>query len=207
MTAGVLSFCGATGGKMCGATSANKKGQFENMEVRNLLIKPYLKEIGADPMGQNPLPTPVQIKPFYELRPKMQHVLYNQGYRDEKPWFFKGAKICLIWPVFSSAFPRSKWIIVRRKDEDIINSCLRTGFMRAYRNREGWQGWVDTHKQRFKEMKTYLKDNVREVWPSKFVEGDFSEIKEVVKWVGLQWNEKAILEFVSPELWCKGGRT
>jgi len=60
---------------------------------------------------------------------------------------------------------------------------------------------VDYHKERFEEMKAEAGVQVKEVWPTKFVGGDFAEIREVVEWLGLDWNEEAVMDFVSPELW------
>jgi hypothetical protein len=54
MTAGIVHICGAFGGRMSGPTPNNRKGMFENEEVRNQIVKPYLSSIGADPLGQKP---------------------------------------------------------------------------------------------------------------------------------------------------------
>ena len=29
---------------------------------------------------------------------------------------------------------------------------MKTGFMQKYKDREGWQQWIDIHKERFREM-------------------------------------------------------
>jgi hypothetical protein len=134
------------------------------------------------------------------LTHKVETIIKFQGYKDG-PWFYKGAKMCLFWPIWHRAFPNAKWIIVRRKDEDIINSCLRTGFMRAYDDAEGWQTWVDHHKERFQEMKA-AGLSVAEVWPTKFVEGDFTEVHRVViKFLRLRWRDKKVRDFIEPAYW------
>lgn len=203
MTAGIIHLCGAFGGLMSGPTPNNKKGMFENSEIRNKVVKSYLRnELKVDPMGQDPLPDVNDLVETPNLRGIVQMIVKWQGYKDD-PWFYKGAKLCLIWPIWHMAFPKSKWIIVRRADEDIIYSCMHTNFMRAFHTEQGWQAWIDQHKERFQEMKD-AGLALREVWPTKFVEGDFSEIQEVISWLGLQWQDKPVKDFICPELWRNG---
>lgn len=201
MTAGIINACGAFGGRMVGGTRNNPKGFYENKEIRETLIKPYLVLNGADPLGQDPLPDPRKLFQLANLRSKMESIFKFQGYKDGA-WFYKGAKMCLIWPTLNAAFPDAQWVIVRRSDEDIINSCMKTGFMKAYKDEAGWQSWVDHHKARFEEMKSQCA-SVQEVWPTKFVEGDTTEIQEVVENLGLTWNDEVVRNFVSPKLWSK----
>ena len=107
--------------------------------------------------------------------------------------------MCLIWKAWANAFPDAKWVIVRRPDEQIVSSCLRTSFMRKRKTAEEWQEWVDYHKERFEEMKAYL--NCKEVWTHKLVSGDLKEIRETLEWLGLEYNKSEILSFVDPTLY------
>mgnify|MGYP000241042983 CR=1 FL=1 len=198
---GCLARCGAVGGKVCGATGANPKGQYENSAIRNKLIKPYLRSIGADPLGQYPLPDQSHLKPYPGLRNDFYGMLKEQGLQEDEVWYMKVCKACLIWPVFDKAFPDAKWIIVRREKDDIINSCQKTSFMRKRTSKESWSEWVDYHVERFIEMKAAMPDRVMEVWPSDLVSGDFTTIKQSIEWLGLEWNEKAILSWIDKKLW------
>ena len=149
---------GAWGGKMSGPTKYNAKGMFENSIVRQELSKPYLRSINCDPMGQYPLPSDEQLRTITAIdgvawRENLLRLLYRQGLREGKPWFYKGAKMCLFWPMWDYAFPNAKWIIVRRSRDDIARSCLRTGFMRAFDKLGGWLEWVEQHEMRLEEMK------------------------------------------------------
>jgi hypothetical protein len=211
MTAGIINLCGAFGGKMAGSTVYNRKGMFENTEIREKITKPFLISIGADPMCQDPLP---DIEKVWECAYKWQkdkdrlqrealEVIKKNGYQEGK-WFYKGAKMCLLWPMWYYAFPFAQWIVVRRKKEDIANSCLRTGFMRKRNTFEEWEDWVGVHEKRFQEMRN-MNLKIKEVWPQKMINGDFSEIKSAVEWCGLQFKEREAQEFVSPELWNLGG--
>jgi len=199
LTAGIIEACGAFGGRTSGPNANNRKGMFENPKVRNDLVKPYLTAIGVDPMGQNPLPDPAHIPIPVNWADRVRGIFEADGYEDG-PWYYKGAKMCLIWPVWHDAFPEAKWVIVRRSDEDIIKSCLRTGFMRAYQNAKGWQGWIDVHKRRFAEMQVELQ--VKEFWPGDIFErNDLESIQGIVEWLGLQWNEDKVRAFIDPKLW------
>lgn len=201
IVAGVIQFCGAFGGKTTGPTPHNTKGQFENGEIRDRVIKEYLRQIGADPLGQKPLPPTDNLPLNKDIRKKMLATIRKQGHSGE-PWYFKGAKMCLVWPVFAAAFPEAKWVIVRRRREEIVLSCMRTRFMRKRTSSASWAKWVDFHLRRFDEMREHL--NCVEVWPEKMFQGNFGEMKSVVSWLGLDWNRDVIHDFLEDRLWNKG---
>jgi hypothetical protein len=201
ITAGIIFFCGAWKGDTTGATKHNKKGQFENKWIRDRLVKPALREAGYDHLGQKPLPDPDQMPIDLMWKAKILNRIRAEGYRGG-PWMYKGAKMCLFWPQWHFAFPKAKWIIVRREEQDIVNSCLKTGFMRAYKNEKGWLGWIATHLQRFKEMHDAGLDIV-EVWPSKIIDGHFGEVKTAINHLGLEWERNIIHDFIEPRLWHK----
>lgn len=206
LCAGVVHICGAWGGKLAGATKYNRKGMFENSTIRNEVVKPYLREIGCDPLGQDPLPNIDLIKDACVLltakwRNKVIDIMKGQGYPGG-PWFYKGAKMCLMWPLWHTAFPQAQWIIVRRDSEDIVTSCLKTSFMRAFRTRSGWLQWVAEHEKRFEEMYD-AKLKIQEVWPQRAINGDLTQMQMVINNLGLDWKFDKVKEFVEPSLWHK----
>lgn len=204
LIAGIIHACGAFGGVLAKANKANQKGMFENSAIRNNVIKPFLHSIGADRMGQLPLPDRNIVRKCAavqgtRIRRKILNILVQQGYDEKAVWFYKGAKMCLIWPLIHSAFPEAVWIVARRYDQDIIKSCLGTGFMRAYKTTEGWQKWVDEHKLCFAEMEqNYL--NVTEIWSHEIINGEVQNLKAIVQQAGLQWNQEAVNAFIDPSL-------
>jgi len=127
LVAGMINKCGAFGGNMSGPNKNNAKGMFENAHIRNLLMKPYLREIGVDPLCQYPLPDINKLTIPSNWKQEVEKVMTDEGYWHG-PWMYKGAKMCLTWKMWHHAFPHAKWIIVRRRTGDIVNSCLRTGF-------------------------------------------------------------------------------
>lgn len=210
MVAGAIHICGAFGGNMSGPTVNNRKGMFENARIRNTIVKPYLRQIGADHLGQYPLPDVNNLMIPMDWNKRIIQIMKEEGYKSG-PWMYKGAKMCLIWPILHFAFPNAKWIIVRRRTADIVNSCIRTNFMRAFRNKqnqkavgagneeEGWIWWVNQHEQRFVEMVTEGL-NCKIVWPERMINGDYSQIKDMIEWLGLEWKSE-LLNFVDPKLW------
>lgn len=210
MVAGAVHLCGAFGGRMSGPNRNNLKGMYENARIRNDLTKPYLRQLGLDPLGQYPLPDINSLPIPTDWRQKVERVMIMEGYK-EGAWFYKGAKMCLFWPVWHYAFPNAKWIIVRRRTGDIVTSCCKTGFMRAFRSRlnqravgaaderEGWLWWVERHLERFREIYD-AGLNVKVVWPERMVGGDYGQLMETIDWLGLKWNSE-VLGFIDPRLW------
>jgi len=204
MTAGIVNICGAFGGVMSGPNQNNQKGMFENSAIRQNIVKPYLKGIGCDPLGQKPLPSNRQMfeatqEQAARWKERVEAVMKAEGYK-EGPWFYKGAKSCLYWYLWHLAYPEAKWIVVRRDANDIARSCMRTSFMRAYRDVIGWLRWVEEHEKRFHQMHV-AGLQIREVWPKKMIDGDFEEMKSAIEWLGLAWNENMIRAFVDPALY------
>lgn len=210
MVAGVIHMCGAFGGQMRGATTNNKKGMFENASIVQDLVKPYLRSYGLDPLGQYPLPDIKGMSLPNDWKAKVEDIVRNQGYTNG-PWMYKGAKMCLMWPVWNYAFPNARWIIVRRRTGDIATSCIKTNFMRAFNNaahrkavgvdneRDGWIWWVRQHEKRFVEM-IEAGLNVKIVWPDRMVRADYGQLYETLEWLGLKWSSE-VLNFIDPKLW------
>lgn len=212
MIAGIINLCGAFGGITSGPNKYNEKGMFENVAIREKLTKPYLREVlHVDPMGQYPLPDINNMPIPSNWAKRVQDVIKKEGLPEGQPWFYKGAKMCLMWPVWHYAFPNAKWIIVRRKTPDIINSCVRTGFMKAFLSEstrkavgaadeyEGWLWWVHQHEERFKEMMMEGL-NIKVVWPERMVDRNYGQTQEMLDWLGLEWNNE-IFNFIEPKLW------
>jgi hypothetical protein len=210
MVAGAIALCGAFGGVTVGSNKYNAKGMYENARIRESITKPYLRNLGVDPLGQYPLPDITSLPIPSDWRAMVEQVIRDEGYPGG-PWYYKGAKCTLFWPVWNYAFPNAKWIIVRRRSGDIANSCINTGFMRAFRDRkfqrivgvtterDGWLWWVNQHLDRFREMMDHGL-NIKIVWPERMVDGDYSQLMEMIEWLGLKWDSK-VLEFVDPKLW------
>ena len=212
MVAACFHLCGAWKGDTGGPSAYNEKGMFENLPLRQEIVKPLFRDLGYDPLGQFPLPPTDKVKIPFGLRHRVLANITKQGWTPETLWMYKCAKMSLLWPVWAFAFPESKWIIVRRRKEDIIFSCMQTAFMRSFNQphilrrmgfkqpEEGWNYWVEFHENKFNEI-INQGINTKVIWPEKMVKADYSELKDAIEWAGLQWNGQAVMEFIEPRLW------
>ena len=203
--AGIIDKCGAFAGETSPGNKYNLKGMYENTKIRNTVVKPYLKKMNVDPKGQYPLPDCDKILIPNDWRKSIENILLQEGFDGNTKVYYKGAKMCLFWPVWQYAFPDAKWIIVRRRTGEIINSCMKTAFMNAFQDRDGWIWWVRQHEKQFIEM-IQAGMNVKIVWPEKMLYGNYVEIKETIEWLGLEWNPEAVHKFVDKKLWSSYNR-
>jgi hypothetical protein len=209
MTAGILHLCGAWAGKSYVRTRQGAVRILENVGIRDGFTKPMLAELGCDP-GEGKF---VQRKVVEDVvaagsidtwKNNIMSPLAKQGYfAKPRQWFYKSTELSLVWPIWNAVFPRARWVLVRRDAEDLVRSCLRTGYMKPYSNRSGWLRWVAEHEECFEEMYNAGLD-LREIWPQRMVDGDFTQMQMVVNWLGLEWEEQKAREFVDPRLWRRG---
>lgn len=210
LTAGIVHHCGAFGGKLSPPNPSNKKGMFENTYIRTHIVKSYLRNAGLDPLGQSPLPHPKQfvqggrhsdflrggrLRNFF-----VQHMI-SQDWDKTAPLFYKGPKMCLMWPAWVSAFPEAQWVLVHRDKEQIIDSCIRTPFMKRHgKNRKGWGDFVDTYRAHMEELAAAAPGRSYMIWSADILE-DLNEARKLIDWLELEWNEEAVRGFVEPSLY------
>lgn len=188
---------------ICGGEVGEVNNRYENKAVKQL-ISNYLDMEGVDVDKQFPIP-------LYQ-----QHLHIPSNWKKEvegcfpvsdkcKPWVIKSNRLCQMYPVWNAHYPNAKWIIVRRRTGDIINSCLQTAYMHSYakedvqkqigvtNERDGWLWWVRQHERMFVEM---LEKglNCKVVWPERMATGDYEQINEMLEWLGLPWSERIIKE-------------
>lgn len=195
MIAATINLCGAFAGDM------SKRGMYCNDRIRELLVKPYLAKQGIDTEGINPLKDEIPLDSSW--RENVNRILKSEGY-IRGPWMYKDPRMAHMWKVWDYAYPNAKWLIVRRRTGDIIESCLKTKYMVAYDDREGWLEMVHAYEKRFIEMVTEGV-NCKIIWPERMVNGDYTQIHEVCEWLGLPWKEEA-LNFINPLLWGRKER-
>jgi len=202
--AAALNMCGAFGGSM------SKRGMYSNDILREEVMKEYFTSIHADLLGQFPLPVVNNLSIPINWKQRIEQVMISDGYEKGK-WMYKDSRMSLMWPVWNHAFPDAKWLIVRRRTGDIVNSCVRTNFMSAFRSvenqkavnatseREGWLWWVHQYEQRFVEMITEGLD-CKIIWPQQMVHGDYKQMYQTLEWLGLPWKSD-VLGLIDPLLW------
>lgn len=215
MVAGVFQICGAFLGETPKPERNSPRGMYENKRIHDGLIEPYFQDIKADPFGQYPIPDKETLYIPVSWKARIQEILKEEGYDGTGVWGYKSNKMALLWPIIDFAYPNAKWVIVRRRSGDIINSCLNTTYMKAFKDEEtrkslglederaGWVQMVHEYESRFRQMvETGL--NCHVIWPDRMVNGDYSQLYEVLDWVGLKWTTPVIgraLEYIDPKFW------
>lgn len=204
MIAAAINVCGAFGGRMA------ERKMFTNDRILEEVIEPYFGDIEADLLGQYPLPIMNDLTIPMNWKQKVEQIIIDQGY-EKGQWMYKDSKSSLVWPIWNYAFPNAKWIIVRRRTGDIIQSCLKTAFMIAFiyannqraigvnTEQDGWLWWVHQYEKRFVEM-IEAGLNCKVIWPERMVHGDYQQMYETLEWIGLSWN-KEIVNLIDPLLW------
>jgi hypothetical protein len=187
---------------LCGVHSGRCNGMFEHT---------IITEFNHELLKQFPLsfPETENISIPANWKKSIEGVLLTEHLTD-KTWMMKSATLTRLWPVWSYAFPDAKWLIVRRRTGDVIQSCMKTGYMKTFKNsvnlqsigltyeEEGWLWWVHQYENKFIEM-MQAGLNVRVIWPERMVTGNYQQIFETVEWLGLKWNNK-IPEIIDPLL-------
>ena len=148
-------------------------------------------------MGQNPLP-PIK---WHEKDPDRKNrtlaIMKKHGLEEDTIWGFKDSKPSLDWRCWNDAFPNALWIVTERNDNDVIDSCLRTSFMKRYNDREGWQYFINEHKKRFEDMFFYL-SRIYKLNTDDIVNFKFNDLERIVKDAGLNWDYEKIKKQVQP---------
>lgn len=200
MTAGLLYHHGVPFGRIGKATRYNRKGFFENLVLRDTVVKTYLMGIPSDPLGQWPLPPDVEYLPkFDKFRSIVERILKTQGVDVQSQWGWKCVKLPLMWPIVHEHFPEAKWVIVRRDIEDIIQSCAHTSFMKKLRNIHIMDQWVDHYLECIQTLNESDADTT-EIWAPDIIEGDTTELQKLIEELGLTYDPKVVADFVDPSL-------
>ena len=180
---------------LCGAFCGNITEMQENIRLKQM-VDYYYDGGGFDRLGQNPIPNPGKLWIPTDWNNCILRRLKNEKYDGKEIWMYKSSRICQIWPVWNYAFPNARYIIVRRKTSDIIESCMKTAFMKGFEDREGWLNWIHIHEKRFCEM-IEAGLNCKVIWPERMMRGDYYQIYEMLDWLGLDWNEE-IVQTIDP---------
>lgn len=179
----------------CGAFKGITNEMQENIKIKAYLDAYYRDFLKIPTKGQSPIPITRLLPAVSDLKEYTLTSLEKDGYNGSKPCMIKGSRLAQTWPIWNKAFPNAKWIIVRRRTGDIIQSCLKTGYMTAFSDQIGWLGWVHDHEKYFVEM-IEKGLNCKVVWPERMAIGDFDQMQEIAEWINLPWNfeiEKLIL--------------
>jgi len=193
MVAGVLSASGLDfGGPLHSRRRKYQpQGFFEHRGIRDGIVKPLLKSLGADPVGQRPLPARFLKPTALEARTLASRIRKELDGAEA----YKDAKTLLVWQYFHRAFPDATWVLVRRDARAIARSCLRTPFMKRRKYLAGWLDWVQEHEDRMEDLKI-SGARVLEIWPDPNEPEGF---RPMIEALGLPYDSKAVASALVPE--------
>lgn len=190
---------------MCGAFTGNVNKMNENIEVK------ALHHFYIDRKSDGCFMLDLSKTHFKDnWRSLFFQKFTLEGMHGKDIPMYKDSAICQTWQLWEHAFPNAKWIIVRRRTGDIIQSCINTAYMQRFKkesNRKmvnvsseekGWLWWVHQYEEKFKQIIETNPNNFRIIWPERMATNDFTQMKEAVEWAGLQWNEQ--VEVKIPQL-------
>lgn len=182
-------------------SEANPKGFFEHSYLREYGVKRILASAGYDPLGVRRLPPELFNPTLPRFTERVHDILSQDGYSGEQTWLYKDAKLSLLWALFAHHFPDARWVIVRRDTEKIIDSCLRTSFMKQHSTeRSYWKKFVRNYHERL-SLLVESDNRTFEISSEAVAKGDFGELESIVKALGLNFRGQAIQEFVNPQYW------
>ena len=181
MIAATINLCGAFGGNM------SKRGMYSNDSIREELVKIYIEmnRVGLDYI-------PINWKTSVEF------IMEQEGYK-EGSWMYKDYNLSKMWKVWNHFYPDAKWIIVRRRTGDIIQSCMKTGYMIEHSTEEGWLKMVHEYEERLIALIETCPNHMI-IWPERMLQKDYKQIYDMCDWLGLTWNPAA-LHFIDSLLW------
>lgn len=189
---------------MCGAFTGKTTEMLENAKIK-ALVDLYYTNLGLNTSDNKHFPNTQYLPILANWKKSIEHI---NDIDQTKPWMFKSSTNCQIWPMWNKTYPNAKWVIVRRRTGDIVHSCMHTAYMKTFKDpanlkaigvsteQEGWLWWVHQHEKLFVEM-IEAGLNCKIVWPERMASGDYTQVIEMVEWLGLKWDEN-IPKTISP---------
>lgn len=193
----MLETAGLFGGQTKPGDKWNARGYFENEGITQIVVD-LLRSLDVDGLGKRFYPHYVSAhQPGF--REAVHASLIEQGWDGRQRWYYKNNKTLLTWRVWHHAFPNARWVIVKRDEEQIIRSCLRTEFMDAYDSRDEWRQYLNYHLALIDEIKSAV-PNWHEFSIDRVFESDENEVREMVLFTGCTYQTE-IMRCIERRLW------
>lgn len=195
--AATINLCGAFGGEM------SKRGMYSNDRIREEIVKTYLIENGIKKNGLHPkdmnLPFVDIFKSFnFNTKEWIENIMVEEGYQEGN-WMYKDSRLSLMWTIWNQIYPDAKWVIVRRRTGDIVQSCMKTKYMIGYDDEAGWLDMVHGYEKNLISLIETCPNHMI-IWPERMVQRNYQQIYDMCDWLGIKWNPDA-LHFIDSLLW------
>lgn len=165
----------------------NKYGYYENIRMRNIIIK-YLKKQDTGNLDKKFQPINIR-EDLKDFNRKMYRALRQDGISNDKPWLFKEPKIALCWNLFKEYYPDAKWVLLYRNKEQVLASYDKAKFMDAYSTKEDWYNYMSAFDANMETIKQECK-NVHEFHIESIFENNIDEINKLFEFIGVQNTNK-----------------
>jgi hypothetical protein len=196
LIAGIIDAHGVFGGNTIQGDKHNPLGYFENREIKDNVIKPFLIDKGFDPLGQFPLPSNITCSDndIQHRKESVLEIMQEQGLRYHQQWYIKDAKCCLDWIVWHKAFPKALWIIVKRNANSTADSLMKTPYMTAYNSKEEWLDWIADYQTRLEYLK--IECETIEIVIEDIIKGDLSQLMSLFSRIGIELNPDIVQDYI-----------
>lgn len=169
--AGIFHLCGAWVGNCMPPNEYNRRGYFENRQIKRLMLETY---------GKNWTGLPPDPKPGFHK--KVKEILEREGYKDG-PWMFKtGAFYHKVWNP-------SHVVKIKRNVPDTLKSYKECGFLNQYSEDE-IKFIVDRQNKIMDSLDGF------EINAEKVFDRDYSELKIAIEGCGLTFDLNKINNFM-----------
>jgi hypothetical protein len=135
-------------------------------------------------------------------RSQIESILRHQGYTSGA-WLYRGSDALLIWPVWAAAFPDAVWVFARRDEAGISRSCKNTDYADLPNDEVALSRWLRAYAERVSGLVAGGFD-VLEIWPGRFLSGQFDELQKLIVTLSLDWDRDAVEMALRPVLWSRG---
>lgn len=191
----------------CGVWLGDSHGTSPSKRLSSLLARPMLRGLGCDPVALGTYPptlacNAVAASTSALWRRAVCKIMERDAEGIGRPWAYLGADATPLWPVWRSAFPDARWIIVRRSQRSIIASCRRTGDVGVGKSDDDLFRWIGNFEMSFSEIMAVT--NSREIWPSRALAGELGEVLLLLDWLGVAYDPTAVSDLLAPMAWGSG---
>jgi len=202
MTAALFEMSGLWLGKTVpGGGPENPKGFFENTVLREHITKPILKALNCDPLGVRNFPKINALPVIPDFKEVVLETIKNEGYQGNQLWGYKDSLMTLLWPIWLHAFPHTTFIIINRREEDVINSCLNTFFMAQHsKDPVFWELFITEYKFRINCLKKVC-TQIYELDSEDLIKREYRPIESIMEKLNLTWDKEKADAFIEKKYW------
>lgn len=207
LTTAAFALSGAWTGYTMPGNKFNPKGYFEN-EAFKSLIHLMIEISGYNDSDDLPPENLPALRPVSRLHHILETLMLAEGYNGG-PWVIKNPKVPFFWQYFDQIFPKAKWILVRRNLDKVAESMGRVNVLSVpmkygQLNQEDLRKVARGYDLRLDAVKRGIpSDRLRELNSEDVASEDFSKLRDIVEWAGLEFNEEAVSDFVEPSYFHK----